>query len=165
MAWPWLRGSTCAPRATSISWWKCLLTTSTVCWQFCAADIEPRRRPAVSHLGKLRIIQSMYEPPGALMDLNVDLLLADCIYQRQALDRRVPEELAGLNLFILACEDLILHKLLAGRMIDRADCVALLRLQRAELDWAYLKNWAARLAVSDGLAEAWAEAFPGEQAP
>lgn len=107
----------------------------------------------------------MYEPPGALMDLNVDLLLADCIYQRQALDRRVPEELAGLNLFILACEDLILHKLLAGRMIDRADCVALLRLQRAELDWAYLKNWAARLAVSDGLAEAWAEAFPGEQAP
>lgn len=130
-----------------------------------AADIEPRRRPAVTQLGKLRIIQCLYEPPGALMDLNVDLLLADCAYQRHALDRRVPEQLAGLNLFILACEDLILHKLLAGRLIDRADCVALLRLQRADLDWAYLKNWAAQLAVSDGLAEAWAEAFPGEQEP
>lgn len=130
-----------------------------------AADIEPRRRPAVTNLGKLRIIQCIYEPPGALMDLNVDLLLAECFYQRQALDRRVPEQLAGLNLFILACEDLILHKLLAGRMIDRADCVALLRLQRAELDWAYLKDWAARLEVSEGLAETWAEAFPDEPEP
>ena len=130
-----------------------------------AADIRPRRRPEVTQLGKLRLIQCIYEPPGALMDLNVDLLLAECAYQRQALDRRVSERLAGLNLFILACEDLILHKLLAGRMIDRADCVALVRLQRGHLDWKYLNHWAARLGLVSGLSETWSEAFPGEPTP
>ncbi len=130
-----------------------------------AADIRPRRHPEVTPLGKLRLIQCIYEPPGALMDLNVDLLLADCVYQRQALDRRVPEQLAGLELFILTCEHLILHKLLAGRMIDRADCVALMRLQHEGLDWGYMKRWAEPFAVSEVLSESWAEAFPGEPLP
>lgn len=127
-----------------------------------ASGIRPRRRPEVTQLGKLRLVQCLYEPPGAMMDLNVDLLLADCVYQHQALDRRVPEQLAGIDIFILTCEDLILHKLLAGPMIDRADCIALMRLQRDTLDWAYLKIWAAHLAVSEGLTEIWAEALPGE---
>lgn len=130
-----------------------------------AADVRPRRRPEVTQLGKLRLVQCLYEPPGAMMDLNVDLLLADCAYQRHALDRRVPEQLAGINLFVLTCEDLILHKLLAGRMIDRADCVALMRLQRVALDWAYLKDWAARVQLSESLSKIWAEAFPAEPLP
>ena len=50
-------------------------------------------------------------------------------------------------------------------MIDRADCVALVRLQRDALDWAYLKVWASNLAVSEGLSEICAEAFPGERLP
>ncbi|HEX7446676.1 MAG TPA: hypothetical protein VF306_03975 [Pirellulales bacterium] len=128
-----------------------------------ASGIRPRRRPEVTQLGKLRLVQCLYEPPGALMDLNVDLLVADCVYQHQALDRRVPEQLAGIDIFILTCEDLILHKLLAARIIDRADCVALVRLQRDALDWKYLKTWAMHLAVSEELSGTWAEAFPSER--
>jgi hypothetical protein len=132
-----------------------------------AAAIRPRRTPAVTTLGRLRLIQCVYEPPGSFLDLQIDILLAECPYQVQALARRVPEQLAGLDVsvFVLACEDLILHKLLAGRIIDRVDCVSLLRLQRENLDWAYLCNWAAYLSVTDGLQEVWHEAFPDQTLP
>ena len=65
---------------------------------------------------------------------------------------------------MLACEDLILHKLLAGRIIDLADAAALLRANRETLDLGYLRSWAARLDLTGHLAEVWQEAFPGEAA-
>lgn len=99
------------------------------------------------------------------MDLQIDLLLAECSYQLQALTRRVPQQLAGSPMYVLACEDLILHKLLAGRIIDRVDCSSLIRLQRDHLDWTYLRTWSATLAVGNGLSEAWHEAFPGDELP
>lgn len=135
--------------------------------QLRAASILPRRQPAIMSLGRLRMVQCTYEPPEAFLDLQVDLLLAECPYQIQALDRRVPAQLAGLNasVFVLACEDLILHKLLAGRIIDRIDCISLMQLQRQSLDWSYLRQWARQLSVSDGLDEAWREAFPTEAYP
>lgn len=135
--------------------------------QLRGANVRPRRQPAVTALGRLRVIQCLYEPPQAFMDLQVDLLLAECPYQLQALARRVPQQFAGLNtpMDVLACEDLILHKLLAARIIDRVDCSSLIRLQRENLDWGYLRNWAATLSVNDGLLEAWQEAFPGEEWP
>ena len=128
------------------------------------AEIRPKHTPPVKNLGKLRIIQCIYEPPEAFMDLQLDLLVAECDYQRQALSRRLPERLSGLDIpiFVLTCEDLIVHKLLAGRMIDRADCVSLIRLQRENIDWPYLRSWAARLSLTQALSEACDEAFPGE---
>lgn len=122
-----------------------------------AASIRPRRQPEVTSLGRLRLIQCVYEPPEVFLDLQIDILLAECPYQIQALSRRVEEQLAGLDvsIFVLACEDLILHKLLAGRIIDRVDCASLIRLQRENLDWAYLRHWADYLAVNDGLQEVW----------
>ena len=66
---------------------------------------------------------------------------------------------------ILSCEDLILFKLMAGRIIDRADCAYLLRFNRPSIDLAYLRQWTARLALEPELAEVWTEAFPGEAAP
>jgi hypothetical protein len=135
--------------------------------QLRAAGVRPRREPPIVSLGRLRLIQCIYEPPDKFLDLQIDLLLAECPYQLQTLDRRVPEQLAGLSVpvFVLACEDLILHKLLAGRMIDRVDCVSLIRLQREKLDWAYLQNWSGYLSVGQELQEAWQEAFPGEPFP
>ena len=135
--------------------------------QLRAVGVRPRRQPPVVNLGRLRLIQCLYEPPDKFLDVQIDLLLAECPYQLQALTRSVPEQLAGLGVLVsvLACEDLILHKLLAGRVIDRVDCVSLIRLQRDNLDWAYLQNWSAYLSVGQELQEAWREAFPGERMP
>jgi hypothetical protein len=132
-----------------------------------AAQIRPKRQPPVLALGDLRLVQLLYEPPEAFLDLQIDLLLADSEYQQAAIARRRLAQLPGLEMQVdvLTCEDLILHKLLAGRLLDRADAAALVRLNRPTLDVAYLTLWTRKLALGPALDEAWEEAFPGERFP
>ncbi len=131
------------------------------------AKLRPKRDLSVTDLGQLGIIQLLYEAPETFMDLQVDLLLAKSDYHRNALERRVSVQLADLDIEIavLTCEDLILHKLLAGRIIDRADAAALLRANRESLEFDYLLQWSGGLALGKELAEVWNEAFPDEPLP
>lgn len=120
------------------------------------------RHPPVHQIGPSRILQLVYEPPGTFLELRVDLLIADSDYQRQALTRRVPARLPGVDIeiFVLTCEDLILHKLLAGRLLDLADVAALLRANRDTLDQGYLRSWCGQLGVTAEWTAARHEAFP-----
>lgn len=131
------------------------------------ADCRVKRQPGVVRIGQTRFIQLLCEPPGAYLEVQIDLLIADSEYQREALARRVAAELEGVGspVDVLACEDLILHKLLAGRVIDRADAAALLRANREDLDLGYLLRWIGDLDLRAELCEIWDEAFPGEQPP
>src|SRR5262249_37951134 len=107
------------------------------------AGIKPRRLPPLLHLDQQWILFLEYQPPGTFFEIKIDLLYADNPYQRQALARSVPAEVPGVNasLFVLSCEDLIIHKLQAGRIIDRADCAFLIRANRNSLDYTYLTTW------------------------
>lgn len=120
-----------------------------------------KRQPPVLALGALRIVQLLYEPPGSFLELQVDLLLADSEFPRQALARRIPARLPDLDLelFVLSCEDLILFKLLAGRILDKLDVAALLRANRAALDLAYLEGWVRQLSLASDWSEIWSEVF------
>jgi hypothetical protein len=69
------------------------------------------------------------------------------------------------SVFILSCEDLILFKLLAGRMLDRADCAYLLRANQDTLDVGYLKEWTTKLKVASEFQEAWLEAYGDQNVP
>jgi hypothetical protein len=131
------------------------------------AGFRPKRQPPIISLGDFRVLQLLYEPPETFMDLQIDILFADSPYQRQAIARLVSARLPGLDLdlMVLACEDLIVHKLLAGRIIDRADAATLLRLNRPTLDLTYLRQWIANLALQVSWAEIWREAFPDEPNP
>ncbi len=132
-----------------------------------AVGIRPKRQDPLVKLSDAEFLQLKYEPPETFVDVQIDLLLAHSPYQRQALSRRVPvpsSEL-GFDVCVLSCEDLILHKLLAGRIIDRADAAALLRANRRSIDSGYLLKWTAALRLSGELAEIWDEAFPGELPP
>lgn len=128
-----------------------------------------RRKPGSSlvHLGGQDVVPLLYEPPDTFMDVQVDLLLANGPYQRQALDRRAEANLPALDIAIdvLSCEDLILHKLLAGRLIDRYDAAALVRINRQTLDVSYLKQWSGELGLEAELSSVWLEACPGETPP
>ena len=128
-----------------------------------ARGFRAKRTPPVTTLGLLRLIQLEFEPDDAFVDVQADLLLADSEYHTQALQRRVLRQLTGLSrdLFVLSCEDLILHKLLADRMIDRADVAALLRANRDSLDVPYLTTWADRLGLAGRLREIGAEQADG----
>jgi hypothetical protein len=131
------------------------------------AGFRPRRQPPVMRLGDLRLLQLLYEPPQGFLEVQVDLLLASSEYHQQALERRVTTRipLMGIDVSVLACEDLILHKLVAGRVLDQMDVGALLRANIATLDVPYLVAWSAKLGVRDDLAQLWGEAFPGDRLP
>jgi hypothetical protein len=129
--------------------------------------LRPKRNPPVVDLGTVRIAQFLYDPPGAFLTLQVDLLLAESEYHKTAVTRRVPTRMPGLdlNICMLSCEDLILHKLIGGRIIDRADAAAVLRFNRTTIDLNYLIDWIAKLALAQEWAEIWLEAFPEEPVP
>lgn len=119
-----------------------------------AAGIRSKSAPPIRPLGDVRIAQFLYEPPEALVDIQIDLLIADTEFHQQALERRIPAELDGLTIEVLTCEDLILLKLLAGRILDRADVIALMHENQTQLDESYLNDWASRLNVTKELTEA-----------
>lgn len=129
--------------------------------------LRPKLVPPVLVIGAYRIMQFLYEPPGTYVEVQVDLLLADSAYQQQALTRRQPAKLpdSEVEIFVLSCEDLLLHKLIAGRILDRLDVIALLRANRLTLDLPYLQTWIGPLALTAEWSVAWREAFPGEEPP
>lgn len=132
-----------------------------------AAGIRTKHKPPLLTLGPHHLIQLIYEPPNTFLEMQIDVLLADSAFLREALQRRVLAQLPGLKLEIavLRCEDLVLLKLLAGRVIDRVDSATLLRLNRSELDVSYVLSWVEKLKLRDELAVVWDEAFPGESLP
>lgn len=131
------------------------------------AGIRTKHQPPVIDLGSVRIVQLLFEPKDAFLDIQIDLLLAESSFHRGALARRVPARLSDvdLDLCLLSCEDILILKMNAGRLIDRADAAALLRLNRTGLNMPYLLQWVAQLKLGAEWAEIWSEAFPGEPRP
>lgn len=130
---------------------------------FLKKDEKPRWIP----LGGIELLQLFYEPPDSFMDFRLDLLAAKSDYHLGILQRRVPVKLPIVEreIAVVSCEDMLILKLLAGRIIDRADAATLLRKNRQRLDEEYLLKWIRAHGLQSQLAEIWNEAFPGEQPP
>ncbi len=120
-----------------------------------------QKRDELMALGEFDLLQLAYEPEGSYIDVQVDLLLAQSAYARESLSRTVPlaAEAIGCEVQVLSCEDLILLKLLAGRIIDRADAATLLRANAAVIDNDLLNSHASSLNVAGALAEIRREAL------
>ncbi len=129
------------------------------------ANIFHRRTPPILTLGNMRVLQLAYAPGEFGIDVRVDLVIADSEFEQSALARALETEQFNGGIRVVQCDDLILFKLMAGRIIDRADAAYLLRLNRDSLDLNYLKPWATRLSLDDDLEAVWKEAFPGEPMP
>lgn len=129
--------------------------------QLSDAGIKPLHDPPLMRIGQSNIVQLSFQPPGRFMDVRIDLFIAESDYHKRALSRRISISLPGMDtpVCILSCEDLILFKLLAGRLIDRSDCAHLLRANRDTLDRVYLKDWTLKLQLGNELREVWREAF------
>jgi hypothetical protein len=95
------------------------------------------------------------DPEGELIRLRhselgiADLVIAGTDYQQQALRRAHEESIGeGESVFVLSPEDVIVHKLIAGRTQDLADIEAILAAG-IPLDERYIERWAAFWEVSD----------------
>jgi hypothetical protein len=131
------------------------------------AGFHPRRSPPVLKIDEQKIIQFSFIPPERSLPFQLDVLLATSGYQEQALARRADKQLPGLKqpVQVLRPDDLILLKLIAGRIIDRADAAMLLRENRSEIDMPYLNEWIGKLGLTREFAEIWREAFPDDLMP
>ena len=100
-----------------------------------------------------RLRQSGWEvqrasPEGELLRLRhpelgvADLMIAGTEYQREALRRAREEPFGpGQSARVLSPEDVIVHKLIAGRTQDLADIEAILAA-KVDLDESYIERWA-----------------------
>jgi hypothetical protein len=71
----------------------------------------------------------------------VDLQTAGTDYQREAIARAHPELLeGGFEARVLSVEDVIIHKLIAGRPRDTGDLQSILEVDRT-LDEEYIDRW------------------------
>jgi hypothetical protein len=132
-----------------------------------AAGYRSKRRDPLIRLPDAEFIQLFFEPPEEVLEVQIDLLLADSPFHRQAIERRVtlPASELGFAIDVVSCEDLIVLKLVAGRILDRVDAGELMKANRAGLDLTYLTGWVRKLSLEQAFRDAWSDVFPGETPP
>lgn len=93
----------------------------------------------------VRLVADADSSPHLLMlqdgSERIDLIVAVVPYQRTAIERGRPSR-------VLTAEDVIIHKLIAGRPRDRDDIRSILAAD-TELDEAYLAEWCDAWGVAD----------------
>ncbi len=82
--------------------------------------------------------------------MRVDFIFSTTPYERQAIDRAVRVQVGGEGVCVVTAEDLILHKLFAGRARDIEDAGSVVRRKGRELDWTYLDRWVAEFSNVPG---------------
>ncbi|MCC6766544.1 MAG: nucleotidyltransferase [Deltaproteobacteria bacterium] len=95
---------------------------------------------------RLRRIDARDEP------VAVDLLLAVTPFEIEALGRRRPLSVLGVELPVVAPEDLFVFKLIAGRPQDLADAALLHDLHGETFDRARVRRWCREFGVEERLA-------------
>lgn len=85
--------------------------------------------------------------------IRIDLIFSTTPFEAAAIDRAVEIEVSGERVPFATAEDLIIHKLFAGRPRDLEDVEGIVRRQGSALDWDYLGTWAAEFAAIPGREE------------
>lgn len=84
--------------------------------------------------------------PVVVGQVIVDFLLALPGYEEQIIERAVLQDFGGWSAWICSAEDLIIQKVVAGRVKDWMDVDALLSERLADLDEAYIEDWIGQFA-------------------
>ena len=82
--------------------------------------------------------------------LRVDFIFSSTPYERQAIARAQLVPIGGALVPFAGPEDLIIHKLFAGRPRDLEDVHGVVRRKGRELDWDYVERWAQEFAGVPG---------------
>jgi hypothetical protein len=82
--------------------------------------------------------------------IRIDFIFSTTPYEAQAIDRAVMVEIGGESIPFASAEDLLLHKLFAGRPRDVEDASGVVRRKGPDLDWGYLERWAREFGAIPG---------------
>lgn len=82
--------------------------------------------------------------------IRVDFIFSTTPYEGHAIERAVRVMMAGVPVPFASVEDLLIHKLFAGRPRDLEDAAGVVRRKGHEIDWEYVRRWAAEFAAVPG---------------
>ena len=82
--------------------------------------------------------------------IRVDLIFSSTAYERQAIARALPVNIAGTDVPFATVEDLIVHKVFAARPRDVEDIRGVVRRKGGAIDWNYVEKWAREFAGVPG---------------
>jgi len=82
--------------------------------------------------------------------IRVDFIFSSTPYEQHAIARAESVMLDGVPVPFATAEDLIIHKLFAGRPRDLEDAAGVVRRKGDQLDWAYLEDWVRQFAALPG---------------
>jgi hypothetical protein len=85
--------------------------------------------------------------------LRLDLIFSTTTYEAQAIAHAILVDVGSREVPFATAEDLVLHKLFAGRPRDLEDAAGVVRRKGPELNWEYLDRWAREFAVIPGREE------------
>lgn len=113
----------------------------------CAAiGLDPLPEEPQAFVARTFVLPALDDATG----IRVDLIFSTTPYEAQAISRAVRVEIAGARVPFVTAEDLIIHKLFAGRPRDVDDAASVVRRKGPDLDWDYLRYWAAEFAQVEG---------------
>ncbi len=93
-------------------------------------------------LNRAKTVGSFYIIDG---DVRIDFVIASHPLEYSALKRKILVDISGVKAYFPSPEDLILLKIIPGRLQDLADIENIVKRHADKLDKKYLLDWAMRL--------------------
>lgn len=78
--------------------------------------------------------------------IRVDFIFSFSEYERQAIKRAKRVTIENYAVRFASCEDVIIHKMVAGRAVDEEDARSILVKNRNSIDFEYIKKWLSEFA-------------------
>lgn len=103
-----------------------------------AMALRPLPSDVDTFVGQTFVLPARHAESG----LRVDFIFSTTPYERQAIGRADRLAIGEVRVPVATAEDLILHKLFAGRPRDLEDAESVVRRRGGALDWGYIERWA-----------------------
>jgi predicted nucleotidyltransferase len=99
-------------------------------------SLKPLPEDIESFVAKTMVLPALDEKTG----IRVDFIFSFSPYEAGAIARARKVEILGTEIFFASPEDLIIHKIFAGRPLDIEDVKSIL-LKYSDLDFGYIRSW------------------------
>ena len=104
-------------------------------------------------LGDITLLRFVYPDEASSLDIKVDIAVASSGFPQKVVSRGVKLNIAGKDMFLARCEDVILLKVLSDRPIDAIDAKELYAINKEIIDKRYIHETAKELGLSKRLQE------------
>lgn len=108
--------------------------------------LTPLPEDVATFVKETYVLPARHEHSG----MRVDFIFSTTPYEQQAIDRSERVEVGGVAISFATAEDLVIHKLFAGRPRDFEDAVGVVLRKGRDLDWSYLEHWVDQFASVPG---------------